>query len=206
MAATLASHQHGKARVRLARVWRDGGRHAFVEWSVDVMLESDMAHAFLTASNAGMTPTDTQKNTVYYVAKQMPQQCSPEEYAIALAQHFVRLYPKVSKAKVNVTQAPWERVQVGGAAHSHGFQASANLTRTARVEFSADDGLLVTAGVRDWKVLKTTQSGYEGVSEGREAAARVTRALQQRGCGAEVCRDDASLAHTRNLPATTQFC
>lgn len=32
-----------------------------------------MAHAFLTHSNKDMTPTDTQKNTVYYIAKQVRQ-------------------------------------------------------------------------------------------------------------------------------------
>lgn len=44
--------------------------HHFVELRVHTMLESDMAHAFLTDSNEGMTATDTQKNCVYYVAKQ----------------------------------------------------------------------------------------------------------------------------------------
>jgi urate oxidase len=61
-----------------------GVGHHFVEWEVDTMLESDMAHAYLTESNRGMTATDTQKNTVYYVAKQMKEPCSPEEYALAL--------------------------------------------------------------------------------------------------------------------------
>ena len=64
MTATLAEHQHGKSKVRVARVWREGSKHYFVEWSVDVMLESDMAHAFLKGSNTDMTATDTQKNTV----------------------------------------------------------------------------------------------------------------------------------------------
>ncbi len=32
---------------------------------------------------------------VYYVAKQCSSRCSPEEYAIALAKHFVDTYPKV---------------------------------------------------------------------------------------------------------------
>ena len=67
MTATLAEHQHGKSKVRVARVWREGNRHYFVEWSVDVMLESDMAHAFLKGTNTNMTATDTQKNTVRYL-------------------------------------------------------------------------------------------------------------------------------------------
>ena len=63
--AVLAQHQHGKSRVRLGRVWRRAdGTHDFAEWSVDTQLESAMAHAFATASNAGMTATDTQKNLV----------------------------------------------------------------------------------------------------------------------------------------------
>lgn len=60
----LGSHRHGKTKVRVARVWRDGNRHTFREWSVDIMLESDMAHAYTTGSNEGMTATDTMKNTV----------------------------------------------------------------------------------------------------------------------------------------------
>ena len=32
---------------------------------------------------------------VYYIAKQCSRPCSPEEFAIALARHFVRTYPKV---------------------------------------------------------------------------------------------------------------
>lgn len=38
--------------------------HHFVEFNVSTMLESDMAHAFLTPSNEGMTATDTQVTLV----------------------------------------------------------------------------------------------------------------------------------------------
>lgn len=64
MSAYLAQHQHGKLRVRLGRTWREGNTHYFSEWNVSTTLVSDMAHAFKTSSNADMTATDTQKNTV----------------------------------------------------------------------------------------------------------------------------------------------
>lgn len=64
MSFKLAGHQHGKSKVRVARKWVEGGTQHLVEWSVNTMLESDMAHSFLTGSNEGMTATDTQKNTV----------------------------------------------------------------------------------------------------------------------------------------------
>ncbi|GFH22858.1 uricase [Haematococcus lacustris] len=120
MSAELPLHQHGKSRVRVARTWREGDVHHFVEWTVHTMLESAMEHAFKQGDNTGMTATDTQKNTVYIIAQRMSQRCSCEEYAIALAQHFVRQYPLVSKAKVTVEQKPWTRVQLNGKPHDHG--------------------------------------------------------------------------------------
>lgn len=60
----LPLHQHGKSKVRLGRVWREGDVHHMVEWNVNTMIESDMEHAFVKGDNAGMTATDTQKNTV----------------------------------------------------------------------------------------------------------------------------------------------
>ena len=75
--------------------------HHFVEFNVSIMLESGMEHAFLTPSNRDMTATDTQKNAVYYVAKQCASKpVSPEEFGVALAKHFVEHYPTVWKAKV----------------------------------------------------------------------------------------------------------
>ena len=38
----LPLHQHGKSRVGLGRVWREGNVHHFVEWNVNVMVESPM--------------------------------------------------------------------------------------------------------------------------------------------------------------------
>lgn len=136
--------------------------HYMVEWMVHTMLESDMAHAFLTSSNAGMTATDTQKNTVYYVAKQMTKPCSPEIYAIALARHFLKHYPLVSKAKIEVEVAPWKRISIDGRPHDHGFVSTGTEIRTTKVSVDRAGTVEVTSGVKELKVLKTTQSGYEG--------------------------------------------
>jgi urate oxidase len=62
--SSLALHHHGKSRVRVARVWREGDVHHMVEWTVKTMIDSDMEHAFMFGDNTGMTPTDTQKHTV----------------------------------------------------------------------------------------------------------------------------------------------
>ena len=59
----LTKHAHGKSRVRVARVWREGDVHHAVEWQAEVLLESDMAPAYLRGDNRDMTATDTVKNT-----------------------------------------------------------------------------------------------------------------------------------------------
>ncbi|KAF8064689.1 uricase [Scenedesmus sp. PABB004] len=162
MAAELKLHHHGKSKVRLGRTWREGTVHHFVEWSVSTMLESDMEAAFTDGDNTGMTATDTQKNTVYIIAKRMAKRCSIEQYGTALAQHFVTTYPRVSKARVWVEQAPWRRVEIGGIAHEHGYSMSGTEVRTTAVTYDKAGKLEVTCGVRDLRVLKTTASGYEG--------------------------------------------
>lgn len=60
---SLSWQHHGKSRVRLGRVWKEGSVHHFVEWQVQSMLESDMSHAYVQGSNKGMVATDTQVGT-----------------------------------------------------------------------------------------------------------------------------------------------
>jgi hypothetical protein len=163
--AQLVGHQHGKSNVRLGRVWREGTVHTFVEWTVSTVLESDMAHAYLEGSNEGMTPTDTQKNTVYYISKRLKPGASPEEFAVTLAKHFVATYTKVSKAKVSVCEAPWQRHTPCGHAHDHGYEMRGSGSRTAYAEHDDLGITIVHGGIKEWRLLKTTQSGYEGASE-----------------------------------------
>ena len=123
MAPELVHHVHGKSRVRVARTWREGAIHHFVEWNVDVIIESDMAHAYKTSSNEGMTATDTTKNQCYVVARRLRRAVRAEVYALALARQFLDTYPLISAVHVRVEQQPWRRVEVMGRPHDHGFAA-----------------------------------------------------------------------------------
>lgn len=163
MEGELTEHMHGKSRVRVARVWREpSGAQYICEWEVQAILLSAMEQAFLHGDNAGMTPTDTVKNTVYYVAKKMKQRCTAEEFAIEIAKHFVKEYPLVSQATVDVEQKPWKRIQVMGRPHNHGFTMGGTEIRTAQAVFNNSGLVKLSAGVKDFMVLKTTQSGYVG--------------------------------------------
>ncbi|MCO5561894.1 hypothetical protein L7F22_015519 [Adiantum nelumboides] len=92
--AEVVRHRHGKARVRVGRVWREGARHAFVEWSVSVLLSSHCEPAFTAGDNSAIVATDSIKNTVYAKAKECTSIMSMEEFAIILGEHFVKTYPQ----------------------------------------------------------------------------------------------------------------
>ena len=162
MAPELVHHVHGKSRVRVARTWREGAIHHFVEWNVDVIIESDMAHAYKTSSNEGMTATDTTKNQCYVVARRLPRRCAPEVYALALARQFLDTYPLISAVHVRVEQQPWRRVEVMGRPHDHGFAAVDLGVRVASALARRDAAPEMSSGVLGARLLKTTQSGYEG--------------------------------------------
>ena len=66
----LARHQHGKTRVRVLKVRREGGVHAISEYKVETTLFSPAYdRVFTKGDNTDLVATDTQKNTVYIVAK-----------------------------------------------------------------------------------------------------------------------------------------
>ncbi|CAI5463231.1 unnamed protein product [Closterium sp. Yama58-4] len=160
-AVALTMHQHGKSRVRLGRVWRRGGEHAMVEWSIDIALASQADASFLGDDCSAVVATDTMKNTVYVLAKQCTSELPPELFAIKLGRHFVSFYDVVTAASIRVVEQSWQRVHVGGRLHDHGFTLGRE-RRVAEVEVDAAGRPRVKAGVEEYSVLKTTQSGFEG--------------------------------------------
>ncbi|KAL5800511.1 hypothetical protein ACOSQ4_033395 [Xanthoceras sorbifolium] len=154
--------RHGKARVRVARVWRSKqGHHSMVEWNVSISLLSDCINGYFHDDNSDIVATDTMKNTVYVKAKECSDQVSVEDFAIQLAKHFVSYYRQVTSAIVNIVEKPWERVHMDGQPHEHGFKLGSE-RHTTEVIVQKSGALQMTSGVEGLAVLKTTKSGFEG--------------------------------------------
>lgn len=167
--------KHGKARVRVARVWRDaGGRHTVVEWNVSISLFSDCVDAYLRGDNSDIVATDTMKNTVYAKAKECTGQLSVEDFAILLAKHFTSEYRQVHAAVVKIVEKPWERVHIDGLPHDHGFKLGSE-RHTTEVILEKYGSLKLTSGVEGLALLKTTKSGFEGFIRDKYTALPETR-------------------------------
>ncbi|XP_010031311.2 uricase-2 [Eucalyptus grandis] len=167
--------QHGKDRVRVARVWRTpGGRNSMVEWEVSISLFSDCVDAYTRDDNSGIVATDTMKNTVYVKAKECSEQLSVEQFAILLAKHFTSFYKEVTAAVVKIVEKPWERVYVDGQPHEHGFKLGSE-KHTTEVTVKKTGALKLTSGIAGLSVLKTTMSGFEGFIRDKYTALPETR-------------------------------
>lgn len=167
--------RHGKARVRVARVWRSKeGSHFMVEWNVSISLLSDSIIAYVDDDNSDLVATDTMKNTVYAKAKECKEQFSVEEFAILLAKHFTSFYRQVTSAIVRIVEKPWERVLVDGQPHEHGFKLGSE-RHTTEVTVQKSGALQMTSGVEGLALLKTTKSGFEGFIRDKYTALPNTR-------------------------------
>ncbi|XP_022746727.1 uricase-2 isozyme 2 [Durio zibethinus] len=168
--------RHGKAKVRVGRVWRskDGRRHFMVEWKVNISLLSNCVAAYVRDDNSDIVATDTMKNTVYVKAKECSEPLSAEEFAIILGKHFTSFYPQVFTAIVKVVEKPWERVSVNGQPHEHGFKLGSD-KHVVEAIVQKSGILQLTSSIEGLALLKTTKSGFEGFIRDKYTALPETR-------------------------------
>lgn len=166
VSVSLGANKYGKAENRIVRIHRDTPRHEIVDLNVTSQLRgAALVDSYLTGDNALVVATDTQKNTAFAFAKQhgVP---SPEEYLLALADHFVSGFEWIEGGLWQAEQYEWERILVDGQPHDHSFVRRGQGTRLAAVQV-VDGATHVTGGVKDLTVLKTTGSEFAGFPRDR---------------------------------------
>jgi urate oxidase len=155
MSVKLGPNRYGKAETRLVRVVRDGPVHHLKDLTVSTSLSGDMEAAHLTGDNAGLLPTDTQKNTAYAFAKRHGVG-QIEEFALLLARHFVESQASVHHARVEIGEHAWSR------RGPHSFVREGGEVRTCVVHHDRDGRTTVVSGLTDLVVLNTTGSEFHG--------------------------------------------
>ena len=163
MSIVLSHAEYGKSEIRLVKVTRRRHGHDLRDLTVGVKLEGDFDAAYVDADNSGLLATDTMRNAVYALAKDRP--IDPiESFGRRLVDHFLGAGAGVTRARVDISEHPWARLEVGGRPHEHAFQRAGGGNRVATVagDGGGVDGIQIEAGIDDLLVLKTTDSGWEG--------------------------------------------
>jgi urate oxidase len=161
MAIVLGPNQYGKAEVRLVHIDRSTPVHQIKDVNVTSQLIGDFAETHATGDNSAVIATDTQKNTVYALARQHGVGAI-EDFALLMARNFVDKYEQVTGARQAVEEYFWERiVTADGSPHDHSFVKGAPEVRTTVV---TKDGAAETviSGLENVTVLKSTGSEFHG--------------------------------------------
>lgn len=157
----LASNRYGKSRVRVIRVTRHESHHDLDEWTVQVLLTGDFETAHTVGDNSKILPTDTMKNTVYFVASTSKAE-SMEEYAKELIDFLLSRNPQVTGVEVIVESHLWKRLTVNGEPHPTSFMHGSDERQTARVSRRHGERFAIVSGLDRLHILKTAQSGFSG--------------------------------------------
>lgn len=109
--------------------------HSVKELEVKTLLTLNSQKDYLKGDNSDIIATDSQKNTIYVLAKKHGVK-SPEDFATLLCNHFLSTYSHVTKAVANVQETMWNRISYGEHAnnqklHNHAFVQTPVCTRLA---------------------------------------------------------------------------
>ncbi len=155
---TIVENHYGKSRVRVARVVRQKDRHELHEMTVAIQLEGDFESSYRDGDNRLIIATDSMKNTVYVLAKD-PAVAQPESFGLLIGRHFLKMYPHVTRVRVEVLEHSWER---------HGrfsFIAGGQQCRAWRASMSRARRRSSNPESPGTCYFKTTGSGFRGLHQ-----------------------------------------
>ncbi|MFT4468825.1 factor-independent urate hydroxylase [Arthrobacter sulfonylureivorans] len=156
----LGPNQYGKAEVRLVKITRDIDRHHIQDLNITSQLHGDFEQAHVAGDNSHVVATDTQKNTVYALARGGVG--TPEEFLLRLGRYFTGRFDWVTGGRWEAEQYLWDRINN----HDHAFSRNKSEVRTAVVGLS-QTGTTVLAGLHGLTVLKSTGSEFHGFPRDR---------------------------------------
>src|SRR5580693_1261454 len=156
----VGANRYGKAEIRVVRVARGAGHDGsdvIRDWNVSTALSGDLDGTHLTGDNSNVLPTDSHKNRVYALAKELGA-VEPETFALELASFFVSSQEPITRARISVEEYGWTPIGATG----YSFARAGDLVRTTVVHVDSARGTSVVSGLKDLTVLNTTASEFWG--------------------------------------------
>jgi urate oxidase len=143
------------------RVTRHASHHDLDEWTVEVLLTGDFETAHTLGDNSKILPTDTMKNTVYFVARQSKAE-SIEDYAKELIDFLLSRNSQIASVQVSIESHLWKRLTVDSQPHPHAFMRGSDERQTTTVSRAQNGAFSITSGLDGLNIFKTAQSAFTG--------------------------------------------
>lgn len=153
----IRASSHGESRLRMLRIVRRGDRHDPRDLTVSCRFEGDFGAAFREGHTAGLPPGETLKNLVHTAARE----CGGgeiEPFGIALCNRVLERHRRITRARVEITEQPWIRLEAGGKPQGQTFTAGTTERRTAAVTSNGTQ-IAVVSGIDDLPLMRTAGFG-----------------------------------------------
>jgi urate oxidase len=150
----IGSSSHGESRLRMLRVMRRGDRHDPKELDVSFRFEGDFAAAFREGRAEGLLPGETLKNIVHRGAREHGSG-EIEEFGLALCERVLSEHRAITRARVDITERPWVRLDVGGRPQGQAFMAGTPELKTTAITSNGRQSAVVS-GIQSLSVMRTS--------------------------------------------------
>jgi urate oxidase len=150
----IGSSSHGESRLRMMRLVQRGDRHDPRDLTVSVRFEGQFTAAFEGGRTDGLLPGETLKNLVHATARAHGSG-EIEPLGIALCERLLEGRPQITRARVEIAEQPWGRVEIGGKAQGQAFFAGTPERRIASVTSNGSQ-LAVVAGLENLTLMRTS--------------------------------------------------
>jgi urate oxidase len=150
----IGGSSHGESKLRMLRVVRRGDRHDARDLTVSCRFEGDFSAAFVEGHSEGLLPGEALKSLVHATARQHAG-AEIERFGVALCDRLLTGYPRVSRARVDIVEQPWTRLEVGGKPQGQAFAAGSPERRTAAVTSNGKQ-VAVVSGIDQLTIMRTS--------------------------------------------------
>ena len=150
----IGASSHGESQIRMLRVVRRGDRHDARDLTVACRFEGDFAEAFVDGRLAGLLPGEALKSLVHATARQHAG-AEIERFGLTLCERLLGGHPRLTRVRVEVTERPWNRLEVAGKAQGQVFLTGTPERRTAAITSNGQQ-VAVISGIEQLTIMRTS--------------------------------------------------
>ena len=150
----IGASSHGESNLRMLRVVRRGDRHDARDLTVGCRFEGDFDAAFVDGAAPGLLPGEVLKRLVHATAR-TDGGAAIERFGLALCERLLADYPRITKARIEISEQPWARLEAGGKAQGQSFLRGAPERRSTAVTSNGTQ-IAVVSGIEHLTLMRTS--------------------------------------------------